>query len=168
MSFGTNIKTSFIRRKIASFSEPKTARLKKPEIYTTVLLVTNLPDADLLKEAALHFSTAEITSLFNRKEKEDHASRFHYSVHPSDFNLTGQLKNDKLVKLLQKEFDLVIDLSKDSVFLDFLVHQMKSNLLVGTMDKLEDPKYNLVCEAQPTNQRFLNEVIKQLKQFAQK
>ncbi|MBK9191697.1 MAG: hypothetical protein IPM77_09385 [Crocinitomicaceae bacterium] len=161
MSITDNIKSGFLKRK-KNVAEKRNVVLKNPAVFSKILIVGDKENESLLKSAQSLFPNAEINSLFQRKEKEDKTSKFRFAVHPSDFNLTGHLKNDKLTKLIQTEFDLVLDLSHDSVFLNELTSRIKNTLFVGRMIQDSDSRYDLFFNGE-SDEEFLNQTVKQLK-----
>jgi len=161
MSISDNIKSGFLKRKKYS-SMNRQVLLKNPAAFSKILMVTEKENESIFKSAESLFPNAEINILYHRKEKEDKTSKFRFAVHPSDFNLTGHLKNDKLTKLVQTEFDLVIDLSHDSVFLNELTSRIKNTLFVGRMNHGSESRYDLFLNGE-SDEEFLNQTVKQLK-----
>lgn len=162
MSIFSNINQRFIKGKISA-RESSVISLKKPNQFLKILVITNQKDDSLMMEAKNAFSNAEINALYLRKEKEDKSLQFHYTVHPSDFNLTGRVKNDKLNKLLFMGFDMVIDLSDDSIYLKFIVSQLKSTLILGKIGEHEFQLHDLFFDTEKINADFIRTVVKQLK-----
>jgi len=167
MSISKNIKSGFLKRKRIE-AQKRTILLKRPELFSKVLLVVNTPDNALNQAARTNFPAAEINTLFIRKEKENQSLANTYSVHATDFNLTGNLKSDKLSSLIQTEFDLLIDLSKDSELLTYLVRHLKSTLIVGQMNHPNEMLYDLFFEKSGSDQAFLNVIVTQLNQLIKK
>lgn len=161
MSITDNIKAGFLRRKKHA-TDKRSVILKKTDAFSKILIVTEKENESLLRNVETSFPNAEINALFLRKEKEDKSTKFRFAVHPSDFNLTGHLKNDKLTKLIQTEFDLVLDLSRDSVFLNEMTSRIKNTLFVGRMNQDSDSRYDLFFTGE-SDDEFLNHTVKQLK-----
>jgi hypothetical protein len=161
MSILSNINQRFLKGKISA-RQSSVISLKKPNQFLKILILTNQKDESLINETKNAFPNAEINSLYLRKEKEDKTPQFNYSVHPSDFNLTGRVKNDKLNKLLFMGFDMVIDLSDDSVYLKFILAQIKSTLVLGKIGEHEFQLHDLFFDAEKVNADFIKTVVKQL------
>ncbi len=161
MSIFSTINQRFIKGKIAA-RESSVISLKKPIEYLKILVITNQKDETLINETKIAFPNAEINALYLRKEKEDNSQQFNYTVHPSDFNLTGRVKNEKLNKLLFMGFDMVIDLSDDSVYLKFILAQIKSTLVLGKIGEHEYQQHDLFFDAEKINADFIKTVVKQL------
>ncbi|MBI3134674.1 MAG: hypothetical protein HYZ14_08390 [Bacteroidetes bacterium] len=128
----------------------------------------NAEDEALQKHAASVFRNAEINVLYPRSSKQDKSPNFCFSVHSSDFNLTGNLKNDKIAGLLQTEFDLLIDLSDDSGLLKYLAQSINASLVIGTLEMAADGSCDLFFDKLGTNSEFLGEIVKQLNQLIKK
>lgn len=161
MSISSNINQRFIKSKISS-RESSVISLKKPSQFLKILVISNEKDEILISAAKNAFPNAEINSLCKRKEKEDKSESFHYTVHPSDFNLTGRIKNDKLNKLVAMGFDMVIDLSDDSIHLKYILSQIKSSLILGKIDEHEFQLHDLFFEGENINADFIRTVVTQL------
>ncbi|MBK9591358.1 MAG: hypothetical protein IPO32_07585 [Crocinitomicaceae bacterium] len=161
MSFFSNINQRFLKGKISA-RESSVISLKKTNQFLKILVITNQKDEHLINEAKIAFSNAEINALYLRKEKEDKSPQFNYTVHPSDFNLTGRVKNDKLNKLLFMGFDMVIDLSDDSVYLKFILAQIKSTLVLGKIGEQEFQLHDLFFDPEKINADFIKTVVKHL------
>jgi hypothetical protein len=167
MSISKNIKVRYLKRKKIA-SKKRTAQLKRPELFSKVLLVLNESGEALVREAKSAFPAAEIILLHERKEKEDQSSHGTYTVNASDFNLTGNLKSDKLNSLLHTEFDLIVDLSTDSVLLTFLIRHIKSSLVIGKMEHPNLALYDLFFDKSVTDNQFIQTIVKQLNQLIKK
>lgn len=161
MSLSQSIKYRFLKRKKrAAFKH--LVLLKKPADYAKILILIEKPSESLASQAAAIFKHAEINLLSERSEKEDHSNQFRYTVHPADFNLTGTLKNDKLNKLILTEFDLIIDLSGNSVLLNYLLKQLRATLTIGPMHSENQELYDLFFEKKSDHTEFLDQIQKQL------
>jgi hypothetical protein len=167
MSIARNIKTRFLKRKQID-SKKRAVILKRPELFSKILLVLNASDDTLVQAARSAFPAAAIQVLHLRKEKEDTSAEGYYTARSTDFNLTGILKNDKLNRLLQTEFDLLIDLSTDSVILTYLVQHIKSSLIIGKMEHPGFEMYDLFFNQSATDKEFLQQIVQQLNQLIKK
>ena len=167
MSISSNIKNRYLKRK-QNPAQKRTILLKKPDAFSKVLLVMNEPNANLVQKATTLFPKAYIYELYIRKEKEDHSLERRFTVHAADFNLTGHLKNDKLNRLLETEFDLVIDLSQDSALLTHLFFRLRSTLFIGKLGHNHADGYDLLLEQTGSDADFLDLIIKQLNLLTQK
>jgi hypothetical protein len=167
MSIAANIKARYLKQKQVP-AYKRTVVLKRPDAFLKVLLIINEANNDLIHKAGSVFPKAFINVLYLRTEKEDHSLERRYTVHAADFNLTGRLKNDKLNRLLETEFDLLIDLSEDSALLTYLFHRIKSTLVIGKLGHKHAAGYDLMFERTGPEVDFLDLIIKQLNQLIQK
>ena len=136
--------------------------IKTPEQFLDVLIIANDENETFFKSASAIFLNAELKALFVRKQKEDKTGQFRYSVHESDFNLTGSLKNDKLAKLIQTKFDLIIDLSNDSELLNYFLHNIDSDLIIGKLVSINENSHDLFLEFGLNEESFLKNINIQL------
>ena len=158
-----NIKQSFLKKKSKkSVAKNRQVKIKLPQEFLKVLIISNNENDSLYKSAETVFLNAEVNALFLRKQKEDHTSQFRYSVNASDFNLTGVLKNDKLNKLIRSHFDLVVDLSNDSELLNYFLHTIESDLVIGKLGNTVDDLHDLFFEFGANELSFLTTVKTQL------
>jgi hypothetical protein len=156
-----NIKSGFLKKKKTERA-PRKVVIQKADQFLSVLLVTNSENEILLRSAATVFPNAELKSLFLRSKKVDESAVLRYSVHASDFNLTGLLKNDKLQKLFHTKFELVVDLSEGSQFLDYFLRGIESNLVIGRIGGANEELYDLLLEKGHNNDAFLLNMKQQL------
>lgn len=156
-----SLKEKFVQKRIRDIQKHP-VQLKKPEAFTRIILVTNSYDEELFEAAKKGFTNAEINMLYLRKSKQDESTKFHYSIHPADFNLTGHLKNDKLQKLLQINFDLILDLSENLIYLKYLVSQMHTTLSIGKLKTDSIQSHDLTCEFNQSKNEFIITVVHQL------
>jgi len=164
MSLTENIKTGYLKRQ-AKTAEKRFVQLKRPDQFLKILILVDEKNDHLMSLAALKFKNAEMNQLYVRTGKEDESQEFQYAVHASDFNLTGRLKNDKLKKLLGYEFDLILDLSSNPVYLDYFLRNLKSTLVIGPMSEKLNDRFDLFFEGDQNNEAFLNLIVKQLNQL---
>lgn len=139
------MKKRFLKKKAAEGSI-RNVGIKNPDKIRSVLLVSNTENKSLKRKVEELFSGASVYHLFPRDIKEDRTRGFYYSVHPSDFNLTGNLKNDKLANLEKMPIELLLDLSSDSKELNFFVNRATSELKVGNLHSKKTEFYDLLLE----------------------
>ena len=124
--------------------------------------------SDLIKQVELKFINAEVNGLYFRKSKEDNSAQFRYSVHPSDFNFTATIKNDKLKKLTQSRFDLVVDLSSEpKIFVEF-VSILNANLIISVLGKEDEKLCDLFFEFGKSEIDYIDNCVKKLNLLAKK
>lgn len=167
MSLTDSFKRNFLKKKIKPTDRRSEIILKKPAAYSRILILMQKQDEELIRHISSVFSNAEINVCSLRDEKEDQSGKFKYTVHPSDFNLTGTIKNDKLTKLQSIQFDLTIDLYTDSDLLKYFLCTTKSSLIIGSMANLDSGLYDLFLDEGQDNRQFIDTIEKQLNQLQQ-
>jgi len=158
-----NIKVGFLKKKSKNSSKKdRQVLIKNMEQFLEVLIISNEENESFFKSAETVFLNAELKAIFLRKQKEDKTGQFRYSVHQSDFNLTGALKNDKLTKLIHTKFDLVVDLSNDSELLNYVLHNIDSTLIIGKLGSRNENLHDLFLEFGLNEESFLKNINNQL------
>jgi len=163
MKIVKNIKLNFLKRKLNKSEEKnRKIKIKLPNQFLQVLIISSHPNDSFFKKATAVFLNAELNALYLRTQKEDNSAQFSYSVHESDFNLTGTLKNDKLIRLSHSKFDLVIDLSNNSELLNYFLHSVQSDLVIGKLGDSVDDVHDLYFEFDSNEENFLATINTQL------
>lgn len=156
------IKASVLKRKLNKIQPIKEVDIRPADTYKNILFIEenlNPSTVDYLKSV---FPNAKTSTLTFRQKKEDESSANSYFVHDSDFNLSGHLKNVKLTELLNQSFDLVLDLSRNSVPLSYIISSLKPGLIVSAEDKTLDHASDLKVAFGSSGIDFINNVKKQL------
>jgi len=167
MKISENIKLNFLRKKLKkSGGKNREVKIKLPNQFLRVLIISSNENDSFFKKAATLFLNAELNSLYLRKQKEDITVQFRYSVHESDFNLTGTLKNDKLIRLSHSKFDLIIDLSNNSDLLNYFLQNAQSELIIGKLGNSVDELHDLCFDFDSNEENFLATINKQLNHLA--
>ena len=160
------IKNSFLKKKTGD-TDKKHTFLLNPAKIKSVLLVSNSENKTLKRKIEEQYGSASVYHLFPREIKEDRTRGFYYSVHKSDFNLTGALKNDKLRNLEKMQIDLLIDLSFGSEQLNYFVGNVKSGLKVGDISSPKSELYDFMIEFQPDEIQNAEKIYNLLTIFTQ-
>lgn len=155
------LKNSLLRRQ-KLISNDRNIDLKNPSKVKSVLIVTNDENQSLKRRVEELFDAASIYHLFIRPIKEDRTVGFYYSVHDSDFNLTGKLKNDKLINLLAMSIDLLIDLSAETELLEYFVKRSSASLKVGNLKSKDNETYDLMCPFGQTDKETIENIFAHL------
>jgi hypothetical protein len=155
------IKDSFLKKK-TTVDSSRNIWLRNPSEIKTILLVSNEESKSLKKMVEEVFSSSKVHHLFTRPIKQDSTVGFYYSVHPSDFNLTGKLKNDKLSNLENMPFELLIDLSSDTEILNYFISRSSVSLKVGKLNCKHGEFYDLFVEYSSTDSEYVKNIHKQL------
>lgn len=162
MSEPGGLKKNFLKRKLKGNRANRKPVLKSPDNFRSILVVADSDKSYLENTIHQLFRLAKINFLFPRKEKEDKTDSNRFSYHPSDFNLTGIIKNDKLNKLIQTEFDLVLDLSKNGLIETFLIEQINPSFLIGKLNQKESYLHDLIIEDDENETTFLEKINTQI------
>ncbi|MBD3638583.1 MAG: hypothetical protein HUJ25_14615 [Crocinitomicaceae bacterium] len=160
------IKKSFVKKK-TGHTKKAFKELKNPQTIKSLLLISNSSDQSLKKKVEELFSAASVYHLFPREIKEDSTTGFYYSVHKSDFNLTGKLKNDKLSNLEDMKVDLLVDLSSDSELLNYFVSRVQAGLKVGDINSNKVVFYDLLVEFEASDNQNAEIIFHHLNNFTQ-
>ena len=166
MILGNKLKLSGVRKKILSAANQRAIRIQRPAQCRKILLVNSTPDETLSWFAGTVFPNAEINQLVLRKEKQDESQPPVFQVHPADFNLTGHLKNDKLVQLQTQQFDLILVLQDDSELLKYFIRTISSDLIVGKLAISDEQLCDLFIEPGTTSREYIENIVKQLNLIA--
>jgi hypothetical protein len=138
------MKRFFTQLKTRRAGQKRLARLVPPEDVLTLLIMANEDPHYLSGELRRLFPNARISYCYPRSQKTSEAPQGTYDYHPSDLNLTGKVKSDKLQELLRSSFDLVLDLSDKNLIGDFLFQQIKVGFSIGFSCFDQDEKHDLI------------------------
>lgn len=137
----------------------RTAELISDEKVQKVLIVANkaIPDIIDYTKSEYKNATALLLCLGNKKQKENPPANTRI-VDGSDFGITGSIKNEKVLNLLQENFDLIIDLSENSTVLDYIISKCKSKLIVGKAGDNEENKiHDIFVPFLDNNESFISQ-----------
>jgi hypothetical protein len=160
------IKHLFINKKIRRDPNRKPV-LKGLDEYTEILFIADTDQTQRLNELSSVFKHAKISFLYRRNEKEDKSTQGNYSYHSSDLNLTGKIKNDKLNQMMQKQFDLILDLSIDCVLNQFLLKKLSSSFIIGKKGIEKSQMYDLLVDDKVNEETFIETIKQQLTLLSQ-
>jgi hypothetical protein len=160
------IKNSFLRKK-AGHSSNRSVGIKAPNDIKSVLLISNKEKKTIKEKIEKLFPNASVYHVHLRDIKEDRTIGFYYSVHKSDFNLTGKLKNDKLMNLEKMEIDLLVDLSTESELLEYFVSKNNAHLKVGNIRSNKSNFYDFLIEFGSSDEESINNIHIQLNTLTQ-
>ena len=160
------IKNSFLKKKSGQTVDRHTVMMNPSEVKT-VLLISNNDHKSLKRKVEELFPSSSVYHLFPREIKEDRTVGFYYSVHKSDFNLTGAVKNDKLRNLEKMQIDLLLDLSFGSELLNYFVGRVKSGLKVGDIKSSKAHLYDLMVEFESDELVTADNIFNRMMNFTQ-
>ena len=143
-------------------SNDRNVCLRQPDHLKTILLIADEENTQTKKLAEKTFPSSRVHHLFTRKSKEDGSKGFNYSVHTSDFGITGKLKNEHLLHLEKMPFDLVIDLSSDIEQLNYFLLRTPANLILGRNNSTNNHLHDLIFDYKQNDQNFLEYIREKL------
>lgn len=167
MSGVNNIKKAFIKRKKAKRSNKRVPVLKPLDAYKEILVFSNEDKSALTSAVSDIFKQAKITFCYERSQKEDDSSPGTYSYHLNDLNLTGKIKNDKLNRLVQIPFDLILDLSNEEPLGLFILEKLNQSFMIGKEGLEKAYLYDLIIENHEKDGDFLNTIKQQITLLSQ-
>ena len=154
------LKAKGINKKINENTSRKSLHLIPVNDYHKILYIKEEENESFKDKIQKVFPNSYPHHLYLREIKVDATIGHNYSVHESDFNLTGKLKNDKLIQLSKMQFDLIIDLSKNSTLLNYFIHQIPAKLIAGKMDAKNAFLHDLFVESQESDFEFIENIRK--------
>lgn len=132
------------------------------QVHNILIVFRKFEDElEIKNHLQLVFQKAKITSLSFRNEKVDDSNGFFYSFHPTDLGL-GKVKNNRLIGLINTNFDLVIDFVSEPTELDYFVHKCDSTLKVGDLHSTKNYLYDLLLERGNSYSDFIKNIKTQL------
>lgn len=155
------LKNTFLKKRSQN-NQSRAVWLKPMAAIRSVLLVTNNEDKSAKKLLEEQFPKSKVHHLYHREIKEDRSVGFYYTVHKSDFNLTGNLKNDKLKNLENFNYDLLLDLSQNSELLDYFIKKSDAACKIGKFGSQKADSYDLMVNFGSKNSESVMNIIKQL------
>ena len=130
----------FLKKKLKK-SKERSAEMINSSQVKQILLVMNDYRPDLAKFTAMEFDGADTVILCkgNKKLKES-APLNTVIISASDFGFNGSIKNDELLELVQRRFDLLIDLNENDIILDYLISKINTKLIIGLASEENESK----------------------------
>ena len=129
--------------------------------YKTVLVIIDKPEQ--INHNLFHqlFPHAEFSFLSNRTEKEDNSNGFNYTCHKKDF-FFKKLKNDRLANLLNKSFDLLIDLNETNTKLMYFTENIEAGLKMGCFNQPYNFQFDMLVEPSSEIANIIKTMVKQI------
>lgn len=159
-------KNNFLKKKTEQLVN-RNVWMRNPNEIRSLLLVTDSESKSVKRKTEELFPNASVYQLFPRDIKEDRSTGFYHTVHSSDFNLTGKLKNDKLMNLERMPTELLLDLSSGSELLRYFVNRSISALKIGNIASENASYYDLLVEFSPNEIQTLENIFEKLTTLTQ-
>jgi len=168
MDFFDNYKIKLLLRKINNTSVKRAVRVLPVENYHSILIVQNGADDNLIKNIESIFKNSKVTQLYSRTEKEPttNDTNYIYTYHASDLGL-GKIKNERLLGLINTNFDLVIDFSDKITEFNYFVKISKALLKIGNLHSTKNYLYDLLVEKGNSNSDFIDNIKLQINTLSQ-
>ena len=162
MSTGDTIKKGVIKRKLKKARPKRKPVLRQLSNFRNILIVGEEDKTALIKSVSSHFPRASIAVLYKRIDKENNSKKGLYSTHLSDINLTGKVKSEKLTRLMDEQYDLIIDLLKKDELLRYISQQIKASFIIGPSGAENTFMYDLIIDQGESEQQFIENIAKQI------
>ena len=106
-----------------------------------ILLVTEELRPELMKYASIEFGNAETTLVCKGQNKaKESTPKNVYVLNASDFGMNGSLKSEEVINLVQRRFDIIIDLSSSDIILDYIISKINTKLIIGSASDENEKK----------------------------
>ncbi|MCB9222784.1 MAG: hypothetical protein R2780_10640 [Crocinitomicaceae bacterium] len=160
------VKNSFLKKK-SEIIINRNVWLKAPDDIKSVLIVSDQENQSLKRKVEELLPSASVYHLFLREIKEDRSTGFYHTVHKTDFNLTGALKNDKLINLEKMSTELLLDLSSGSELLKYFVNRSVSSLKIGNINTTSPSYYDLLVQYEADLSKTVDNIYDKLIKLTQ-
>ena len=161
-------KIRLLLNKVNKIADKRDIRISAIGKYSSVLILLDKKDLTIKKKLESIFENSEISMLYKRVEKDLplKEKKNIYSYHKSDLGF-GNLKRERLVKLLYKKFDLVIDFSIHTTEYNYFVKKSKSTLKIGDLHSTKNYLYDLLVDKGNSNTDFIENIKLQINTLTQ-
>ena len=157
-----NIKEKTLIKHITGNADRKLLSLGNIDSYKKILFVSEEERESYKSTVQKFFPKSKVHHLYLRPIKTDRTIGHNYSIHESDFNIAGKLKNDKLRLLRKTNFDLILDLTESSVYLNYFIYEIPSKLIIGRIDAENSKLHDLYVEYGTNDDEFLTNITNQI------
>jgi len=163
MGIFDSFKKNLLQKKITKNKHQRDIKILPIKTYHNVLLIfdSSQNERDLKTHLELVFENAKFTNLTFRDNKIDESNGYTYTFHTSDMGF-GKIKNQRLLGLINTNFDLVIDFVTNQTELDFFVQHSKSALKIGDLKATKNYLYDLLIEKGKSDSDYINNIKTQI------
>jgi len=158
-----NFKAKLLNNKVnKKGTNRKIEILPVDKIHNILIIANSLENEETIKNhLLLIFQGAKISTLSTRDQKIDESNGLRYTFHPADVGL-GKIKNERLIGLVNSNFDLLIDFVSEPTELDYFVYKSNSLLKVGDLHSSKNYLYDLLLERGQSHSDFIENIKTQL------
>jgi len=161
MGLFDTFKIKLILKKIKSSSDTRTIKILSLKSYKSILVISDKNEDAFVTQLKSIFDNSKFTTLYNREDKEDQSTLNNYTYHISDLGF-GSIKNDKLLQVLNINFDAVIDISQKTLELNYFVKNSKSTLKIGDIHATKNYLYDLLVDQIDSKTEFIDNIKRQI------
>lgn len=168
MGLFDNYKIKALLKKSKAISTKREICILPIEAYHSILIVQNEENPELKSKIESLFTNSKVTLLTSRKTKESLESKnnYIYTYHVSDLGF-GKIANDKLIGLINTNFDLVIDFSDKITEFNYFVKCAKASLKIGYLHSTKNYLYDLLVEKGTTDSDYIENIKLQINTLSQ-
>ena len=155
----------FTNRKIKRLIK-KHSKLNKRKMFVlppskieTIIIISDSNLSLIESQVKFFFPNAKCTFITVRKNKIDESSGQIYTYHTSDLGY-GKFKNERLNKLINKNFNCVIDYNKKESKLDLFIPLIDSNLIAGYEKSPKNYFYDILLSGDNMIENFYKQLNK--------
>jgi len=157
----TNIRKNIKKELLKDNSKIVDANQKVKSILILVDVDTQ-ENLDQIISRRFNIEVSEITSLCYKMKQESN-NNFELELTEKDFSLLGKLKKDEMKKLVETEFDLLLNYTNDNLPLNYITTFSKAKFKVGLSNDQQE-LFDLMIEVDSNNvELFHDELEKYLK-----
>lgn len=163
MAIFDNFKKNLLQKKISKNKHQRDIKILPLSSYHNILIIidSSKNEHSLKTHLELVFQNAKFTNLTFRDNKIDESNGFTYTFYPTDMGF-GKIKNQRLLGLINTNFDLVIDFVSNQTELDFFVQHSKSALKIGALNATKNYLYDLLIEKGKTDSDYITNIKTQI------
>lgn len=163
MGIFDNLKKNLLQKKISKNEPKRDIKILPINAYHNILIVVDSSNnaPQLKTHLELVFQNAKFTNLTFRDNKIDESNGFTFTFHATDMGF-GKIKNERLLGLINSNFDLVIDFVSKQTELDFFVQHSKSALKIGNLSATKNYLYDLLVEKGQSDSDFIENIKTQI------
>ncbi|MFK5878616.1 MAG: hypothetical protein QM478_03865 [Flavobacteriaceae bacterium] len=133
------------------------------KIDTILILVdeNSQENLDQIISKKLNIDVSKATTIFFKTNQD--ISNYECELIDKGFSLFGKIKNEKIVKLVLSEFDLLLNYTNDNLYLNYVTVFSKAKFKVGLKANQQEI-FDLIIDVDKNNvDLFHSELIKYLK-----
>jgi len=163
-----NYKIKLLNKKTTKSSLKRNVCVLPIADYYSILIIQNKANDILIKSIESIFKNSKVTQLYSRTEKEvpiEHNTHI-YTYHISDLGF-GKIKKERLLGLVNTNFDLVIDFSDKITEFNYFIKIATATLKIGDLHSTKNYLYDLLVDKGSSDSDFLDNIKLQINTLSQ-